>query len=172
MRTVTYGAACSLDGYIARKDHGVDWLTWSKDVAAITAKYWKTIDTVVMGRRTYEAGAKGGYPGVANYVCSRTMPQSPDPGVQLVKEDAARFVAGLKAAKGKGICVMGGGVLARALFEAELIDEVGVNVQPVLLGAGVPMFPESERAVELERVACEPLQGGCVYMLYRVKRSR
>jgi len=56
MRTVTFGAACSLDGFIARTNHAVDWLRWSKDVNAITRKLWKTIDTVVMGRKTFEVG--------------------------------------------------------------------------------------------------------------------
>ena len=58
MRTVTFGAACSLDGFIARSDHAVDWLRWSKGVGAITKKYWKTIDTVVMGRKTFDVAVK------------------------------------------------------------------------------------------------------------------
>jgi dihydrofolate reductase len=62
MRKVTFGAACSLDGFIARPDHAVDWLRWSKDVGEITNRFWKTIDTVVMGRKTYEVAARNSQP--------------------------------------------------------------------------------------------------------------
>src|SRR5687767_4240530 len=139
MRKVTFGGATSLDNFFARKDDAVDWLLWSKEVNSIMQSYWKTIDTVLMGRRTYEvASQSGGYPGVKTYVFSRTMKKSPSKKVELVSRDAADFVRKLKTQKGKGICVMGGGLLAKSLFEADLIDEVGINVHPVLLGSGIP----------------------------------
>lgn len=175
MRTVTYGAAASLDGFIARQDHSVDWLQWSDDVSAITSRYWSSVDTVVMGRKTYEVMVRGGmksYPGVRNYVFSRTLKTRPDPKVELVSDDAAHVVQALKKESGKGICVMGGGELAHALFEADLIDEVGVNIHPVLLGSGIPLFLPSPRQVDLEMVECKPLKGGCVYVLYRVRRTK
>ena len=80
-----------------------------------------------MGRKTYEvalrSGYGGGYPGVKNYVFSRTLPEDPGGGVTLVRGEAAEFVRGLKGQDGKDICLMGGGELARSLFEAGLIDE-------------------------------------------------
>jgi dihydrofolate reductase len=175
MRTVTFGAACSLDGFIARSDHSVDWLRWSKDVSAITDKFWKTIDTVVMGRKTFEVAARGGggaYPGVKNYVFSRTLQTIETPKVKLVRDDAATFVAALKKKRGKNICVMGGGELASALFDADLIDEVGMNVHPVILGSGIPMFPPGRRQIDLELIESRPIEGGCVYVLYRVRRNQ
>jgi dihydrofolate reductase len=175
MRTVTYGAACSVDGFIARTDHSVDWLRWSKDVTAITGRFWKTIDTVVMGRKTFEVSAKSGggaYPGVKNYVFSRTLQSIDNPKVELIREDAATFVTALKRRKGKGICVMGGGDLASTLFNAGLIDEVGLNVHPVLLGSGIPMFPKVQHQIDLELIESRSLEGGCFYLLYRVNRHR
>src|ERR687884_555474 len=111
MRKVTFGGANSLDNYIARTDDAVDWLSWSEEAAAITSEFWKTIDTVVMGRRTYEVALSSGmssYPGVKNYVFSRTMKESPNKKVEIISEDAAEFVRRLKKQRGKGICVMGG----------------------------------------------------------------
>jgi dihydrofolate reductase len=175
MRTVTFGAACSLDGFIARPDHSVDWLRWSKDVSAITNAFWKTIDTVVMGRKTYAVAVRsggGGYPGVKNYVFSRTLKQSDNPKVQIVADEAAVFVAALKKTKGKGTCVMGGGELASDLFNAGLIDEVGLNIHPIVLGSGIPMFPRVQRPLDLELIENRRLEGGCVYVLYRVKSAR
>ena len=169
MRKVTYGAACSLDGYIARPGGEVDWLRWSDDVHRLTVEYWAGVDTLVMGRKTYEV-AGGGYPGVENYVFSRTLAEDPEPGVRLVRGDPAAFVRELKGREGGEICVMGGGELAQALFEADLIDEVGMNVHPVLLGSGIPLFRPLARQVELELIRHEPLQHGCLYALYRVVR--
>ena len=68
MRQVVYGGAVSLDNYLARRNHDVDWLLWSDEVAAFMAEFWPRFDTVLMGRRTYDfaarAGQAGGYPGV------------------------------------------------------------------------------------------------------------
>ena len=150
MRKVTFGGANSLDNYFARKDDSVDWLMWSNEAASVMTNFWKTIDTVVMGRKTYEValrmGSGGGvYPGMKSYVFSRTMKQSPKKKVknlEFISEDAAKFVRQLKSQEGKDICVLGGGLLAKSLFEADLIDEIGFNVHPVLLGSGIPPTEE------------------------------
>jgi dihydrofolate reductase len=174
MRKVTFGVASSLDNFIARTDHAVDWLFWSEDVTSITKEFWETIDTVVMGRKTYEVALRGGgsaaYPGVKTYVCSRTLKAGPANGVEVVARDACEFVRGLKSQEGKGICCMGGGELAQALFEAGLIDEVGLNIHPILLGSGIPLFLGMSRQIDLELLSCKTLQGGCVCVTYRVKR--
>ena len=172
MRKVTFGGANSLDSFFARPDHAVDWLLWSDEAAAVTADFWKRIDTVLMGRKTYEVairqGQRRGYSGVKNYVFSRTLKESPD-GVTIVRDDVAKFVRGLKEQDGKDICLMGGGELARPLFEAGLIDEIGFNIHPVLLGAGIPLFHPMSRQIDLELLDCRRFRNGCVYVLYRVK---
>ena len=173
MRKVTYGAACSLDGYIAREDGSVDWLNWSPGVERLTTAYWAGVDTVLMGRNTYEvakASGTGAYPGVTNYVFSRTWTADPEPNVSLVREDAAKFVGRLKDEPGRGICLMGGGQLAHTLLEAGLVDEVGVNIQPIILGSGIPFFHRMPRTTDLDFVQLEQIEGGCVYLLYRVRR--
>jgi dihydrofolate reductase len=173
MRQVTFGVGNSLDNFIARPDHAVDWLMWDKEVASVSARFWKTIDTVVMGRKTYEVALKNGtssYPGVKNYVFSRTLGNAPDKNVEIISEDAAGFMRKLKKRKGKGICVIGGGELARSLFKADLIDEIGVNIHPVLLGAGIPLFLPMPREVCLELTRCKRFKNGCVFLMYRVKR--
>lgn len=176
MRKVTFGGANSLDNYLARPDHAVDWLLWGEEAAAVTADYWKTIDTVLMGRKTYEAAARmgggggGDFPGVKTYVFSRTLAEGSAGGATVVRRDVAEFVRELKAQDGKDICVMGGGELARPLFEARLIDEVGFNIHPVLLGSGIPLFHPMGRQIDLELMECRPFKNGCVYVSYRVKR--
>ena len=175
MRKVTFGGANSLDNYIARKDDAVDWLMWSNEVTGIMSEFWKTIDTILMGRKTYEVGlrlskGKGNpYPGIKSYVFSRTLTESADPSVEIVREDAAGFVRKLKRRKGKDICVMGGGDFAKTLFEAGLIDEIGFNIHPVLLGSGIPLFHEMKRQINLKLLECRTLKNGCVVVTYRVK---
>lgn len=173
MRKVTFGGANSLDNYIARKDDGIDWLLFGDEAMAYMKNYWKTIDTIVMGRKTYEVGLKSGmgvYGGMKTYVFSRTLEAGPQAnGVEIVSEDAAEFLARMKQGEGKDICVMGGGELARSLFEADLIDEIGFNIHPVLLGSGIPLFYEMNRQINLELLECERFKNGCVLVTYRVK---
>ncbi len=176
VRKVIFGVANSLDNYIARKDDGVDWLMWSKEVNQLMTDFWKRIDTILMGRKTYDVGrrlSKGksaAYPGVKTYIFSRTLKAGQDEGVEIVGDDAVQFVRDLKAREGKDICLMGGGELAKTFFEADLIDEVGLNIHPVLLGEGIPLFYEMSRQINLELLECKPLKTGCVYVYYRVKR--
>ena len=175
MRKVTFGLANSLANYIARADDRVDWLTWTKEVAEITAKYWKNVDTIVMGRKTYDVArrmSKGGsnlYLEKKCYVLSRTLPSGQRDEVEIVSSDAARFVRRLKRGPGKEICVLGGGELAKSLFEARLVDEIGLNIHPVLLGAGIPLFHQMKRQIDLELRECRRFTNGCVFVRYRVK---
>jgi dihydrofolate reductase len=174
MRKVTFGGANSLDNYLARPDHAVDWLLWGKEAAAVMKDYWKTIDTILMGRKTYEVAVQSGhgggsYAGMKTYVFSRTLPEGSHKGATIVRQDAADVVRELKGQDGKDICIMGGGELARPLFEAGLIDEIGFNIHPVLLGAGIPLFHPMNRQIDLELLECRAFKNGCVYVTYRVK---
>ena len=174
MRKTIFGCACSLDLYIARENHAVDWILWCDEASKMMADYWKTIDTVVMGRKTYEAtltmdGGDVEVPTTTTYVMSRTWTPDADrdKGAVLVDRDVVEFVRELREQPGKDICVMGGGELARPLIEAGLIDEIGLNIHPVLLGSGVPLFRRLGQQVDLELTECVELSNGCVCLTYR-----
>lgn len=171
MRKVIFGGANTLDNYIAGKDDSIDWLKHSDEVNDIMARYWKTIDTVIMGRRTWEIAMKGGSggssKGIKSYVCSRTLKKLPGKKVELAP-DAVSLVKRLKSEEGKDIIVMGGSLIGKSLFEAGLIDEFGVNIHPVLLGSGIPLFTEMDRRINLELLECRQLKTGCVFLNYRV----
>ena len=172
MRKVIYGGACSLDGFLTDRDGAIDWLHFSKDVEQIMARTWGSADTLLFGRKTWEvAAAQGGggsMPGVNAYIFSRTLTKDPK-GAELVSTDAGDFVRALKAQPGKDIIVMSGGNLAASLLQAGVIDEIGFNVHPVLLGAGTPAFLDPGLRVKLELFECRALDGGCVFVNYRVK---
>ncbi|HWJ15520.1 MAG TPA: dihydrofolate reductase family protein [Gemmatimonadaceae bacterium] len=174
MRTVTYGAACSLDGFITGPDENIDWLHHSADANDIMRRYWKAVDTIIMGRKTYDfsltLGGAPPMPGIkATYVFSRTRRTLETPGMELVSSDPADFVRNLKARPGKGICLLGGGELAQPLIAAGLVDEIGLNVHPILLGSGTPLFRDAGHLVRLELTENRTIDGGCVFVNYRVQ---
>lgn len=175
MRKVTFGGASSLDNMFARKDDSVDWLMWSDEAQTMMTEYWKTVDTILMGRKTYEAGLKlskgknNPYGGIKSYVFSHTLKPGKRQGVEFVQNDAVKFVKNLKADEGGDICLMGGGNFAKTLFEANLIDEIGFNIHPILLGSGIPIFYEMKHQVDLELLTCQRFKNGCVAVTYRVK---
>lgn len=179
MRKVIFGGANSLDNYFAGRDGAMDWLVWTDDVRKIMEDFWPRVDCVVMGRKTYEAAVGMGagdsdaaalFSTKKHYVLSRTLPAGVGKyNFEVVAEDAGKFVRRLKQEEGKDICLMGGGDLAHSLFEEGLIDELGLNIHPVLLGSGVSLFHEMGRQIDLELIECRQLKGGCVYVKYRVK---
>jgi dihydrofolate reductase len=178
MRKVIYGGACSLDGYFADRDGGVDWLRFSKDVEEIMRQSWAETDTVLLGRKTWEWASSQPGPGdpsvtgVRSYVFSRTLKAIPGNGAELVTSDAGEFVRRLKAQPGKDIIVMSGGNFATSLLQAGLIDEIGLNIHPVLLGGGPPAFLDPGSRVGLELTECRRLEGGCVLVRYAVTPAR
>lgn len=174
MRKVVFGVANSLDNFIARKDGGIDWLLWNDELTASMKDFWKTIDTVLMGRKTYEVGRKHGsvsYLGITTYVFSRTLKETDDEGVHLISDDACEFLRKLKESGGKDIRAMGGGIFAKPLLEADLIDEIALNIHPILLGSGIPLFLEMKRQINLQLIESRTLKTNCVLLTYKVKRE-
>ncbi|MEW5900855.1 MAG: dihydrofolate reductase family protein [Acidobacteriota bacterium] len=148
MRRVRYSVAMSLDGYIAGPKGESDWIVMDPDIdfrALVEA-----FDTVLMGRKTYEATWQqgGGMLGMHAYVFSRTLRQSDFPDV-TVSDKPAETLAALKAKSGKDIWLFGGGSLFRSLLELGLVDTVEVAIIPVLLGGGVPLLPYPARLAKL-----------------------
>jgi dihydrofolate reductase len=94
-----------------------------------------------------------------------------DPNIELVKGDAVDFVRTLKQAPGKDICLIGGGELAQSLLAEGLVDRIGLNIHPILLGAGIPTFRDPGHRVKLTLTECRPLEGGCILAQYEVLRA-
>jgi dihydrofolate reductase len=176
MRKVVFGGANSLDNYFARKDDTFDWIMQSDESAKVMAEYFKTFDTIVMGRRTYDVAVASGhgdgsYGGMKTYVFSRTLKPRSTKSLEISSEDVVEFISRIKQEEGKDIYIMGGGLLAQPLLEANLIDEIGFNIHPLLLGSGIPIFHELSHQVDLELTECTSLKNGCVLVRYKVKPS-
>jgi dihydrofolate reductase len=181
VRRVRYFVANSLDNFIARKDGAVDWLFTKGDYGM--REFFASVDTMLMGRKTYEIalilsngqkqkkrkGKRTFCSSMRNYIFSRTIKEAPDEDVAIISDDAAGFVRNLKAEAGKDIWLMGGGELARSLFAENLVDEISLNIHPVLLGSGIPLFPDIGAQIDLELTDCKAHPNGCVQVAYRVK---
>lgn len=186
MRIVTYGGGVSLDGFLAGVDGAIDWLHFSKDVQQAMSDYWKDVDTILMGRKTYQVSvAQRGTtkknpkrarrqtqkPAMRRYVFSRTLPSIDDPNVELVAGDAVEFVRQLKRLPGRGICLMGGGELATSLLAAGLVDQIGLNIHAILLGSGIPTFRDPRHRIKLALTECRTIDGGCILAYYKILRA-
>ncbi len=173
MRRVIYSAAVSADGYISGPHGEIDWIPQDPEVdfAALFGRF----DTLLAGRRTYEAAqAMGGVGtlGMAVYVFSRTLRPEDCPGATL-SDNPAGVVRKLKEASGKDLWLFGGGELCRSLLAADLVDGVEMAVTPALLGGGTPFLPSpaERRRLRLENHRVYP-QSGIVRLEYSVDPSR
>jgi dihydrofolate reductase len=181
MRKVILGAAITLDGYIARPDGSLDYLTMTKEGSARMAGFFATIDTIVMGRKTLDAAialSGGSYQSPVNiptYVFSRTQPAGERDGVIFTKQSPAAWVRKIRAIRaktGKHIFHMGGGELARGFLEADLIDELSLGVVPILLGNGLPLFPGGFPQRDFTLVENKTYSKNHISVRYRRVRSK
>ena len=182
MRKVKYFVANSLDNFIARPDGAVDWL-FNDGTDYGMNEFFSLIDCVLLGRKTFEF-AQGHQPkrsskkskrktsvgwGMKSYVFSRTLEASSDDDFTVISENAGAAVLKLKSEPGKDIWLMGGGELAGSLLNEGVVDEIGLNIHPVLLGEGIPLFGGLNIQVNLELIAFKAHKNGCVQVDYRVK---
>lgn len=149
MRRVCFSAAMSLDGYIADPHGGYDWIVMDPEIDF--GAMFKRYDTVLMGRKSWQAAQGTGYgmPGPKAYVFSKTLKQA-DVNDATVSSDPEKTVTALRKEKGKDIWLFGGGELFRSLLELQLVDALEVAVIPVLLGDGLPLLPKSQKRVKLK----------------------
>jgi dihydrofolate reductase len=174
MRKIVYSVAMSLDGYLAGPNGEADWIVMDPEIdfAGMMARF----DTILMGRRTFEAAqAQGGgapMPGVTSVVVSRTLRQEDHPGLTVIAEDVGGAVARLRAGPGKDIWLFGGGVLFRSLLDLGLVDTIEVGVIPVLLGGGVPLLPPRSRRTALRLVRSRAYEAtGTLGLEYAVQQE-
>jgi len=176
-RKITVRIATSADGYIARPDGDLEWLTARPAPKGFygMGAFVKTIDTKLLGRKTFEHSLRLGasFDTEDRHVVfsHRTPPPDLPAGVQFVNDAIGPFVARLRAQPGKDIWLMGGGELIASFLDAQAVDEFVISVVPVFIGDGIPLIARRHRHVPLELRASERFADGLVQLHYRVRRA-
>ena len=175
-RIITY-IATSADGFIARKDGGVDWLNRPKSAGDYgIGEFMKSVDAVIWGRNTYGEVTKGRSGGggfgskVHNYVFTH-RPERNTKSVTFVDEPVGQFATRLRAQPGKNIWMMGGGGVIASFLDAGEMDEFMIHVIPVFIGEGIPLIAPRHRTVPLSLRSAKSYPDGVVRLHYAVNRD-
>lgn len=173
MRKIILGLGISIDGYIARLDGTFDFLFMPKDFSM--AEFFKSIDTGIMGRKTYDVAKAQGEGGfgqkLKTFVLSRTLPPGEREGNTFVNVSPQALVAEIRQHKGKDIWLMGGGEIARDFLKADLVDELHLGVVPVLLGEGLPLFPSGFPQRNFTLIENKTFSRGLISLKYKRVRN-
>jgi dihydrofolate reductase len=176
VRKIIVYVATSADGFIARTDGSVDWLNRPQAAGDYgMGAFRRSIDSIVLGRKTYEFGLKHGArfgTRPKHYVFSRNSTGLVvAPGVQFVSEGIAEFAKHLRAKRGKNIWMMGGAELIGAFIDQGQIDEFVIHVIPTLIGEGIPLVAPRHREIPLRLRSCKSYSDGVVRLHYSVTKQ-
>ncbi|RYD56588.1 MAG: dihydrofolate reductase [Sphingobacteriales bacterium] len=169
MRKLILYIAASLDGKIAGSDHSLDWLPDPSTDDYGYQELMDTIDTVVMGYKTYKIcmGLGWTYHGKQAYIFSRSEGKSVIPEAKLITDDPSSFIDKLKREDGKDIWLIGGGEMVRILHDAGLIDEYILTTIPIILGDGIELFPRIKAKLPLHLIKHKAYDNGLTMAYYK-----
>jgi dihydrofolate reductase len=170
MRKVILSVAVSLDGFIEGPNGEYDWCFTDQDYGF--SDFFKRIDTIFVGRKTYEMssemeGGGAGFPKFKEYIFSTTLDKVKE-GAILIKEDIKTEVKKIKNEKGKDIWLFGGASLTTSLMNLGLVDELSLAIHPILLGGGKPLFNNIKDRIKLTLVDTKTYSTGLVSLRYSV----
>ena len=171
MRKVILGLAVSLDGFIEGPNGEYDWCFTDQDYGM--SEFYRRIDSVFMGRKSYELtltmgnAEMPGVPKLQNYVFSNTLKEVKH-GAILVNGDIASKVRQIKEEPGKDIWLFGGAELTTSLLNLNLVDEIGLGLHPIILGAGKPLFQGLPERIKLQLVESKTYSSGLVGLTYNI----
>lgn len=188
MRSVTYSMGTSLDGYVAGPDGGFDWSTPDEATFQVFLDEIRDVDVHLLGRRLYETMLywetadddpsltaaerewAALWKALPKVVFSKTLSAVEGSNTRLADGDLAEEIARLRAEPGDGEIAIGGAALAAEAAALDLIDEYRPTIYPVLVGGGIPFFPQGEQSVTLELVENRTLNQGVIRLRHHVKR--
>jgi dihydrofolate reductase len=177
-RKIIVNIATSADGYVARTDGNLDWLTRRPAPKSFYGlpNFSRSIDAKILGRKTFDLSVKMGAsfsPDNVHYVFSRRPPPASVPaGVQFVTESIRAFAERLRKQAGKNIWMMGGGEIIGSFLDEDAIDEFIITVVPTFIGEGVPLIAPRHREVPLQLLSLQRFPDGVVQLHYEVQQPR
>ncbi|MDM5317098.1 dihydrofolate reductase family protein [Fictibacillus sp. b24] len=171
-RNVILYIAASVDGFIAKENEDIDWLSMverpGEDYGYET--FIESVDTIIMGRKTYDKvlsfGIEFPHKDKKCYVISRTK-TGHDDNVEFYGGDLKELIQKLKSREGKNIFIDGGAEVVRELKSLNVIDEYVISFIPIMLGKGIRLFKETEAESKLELVESRAFESGLVQVTYK-----
>jgi len=159
--------AVSLDGYIARPDGSIDFLAPFHHEEHGYAAFFAGIDALLIGRGTYDTVL--GFPewpyGDKRVIVATTRPRPATHGEEMWS-GPPRELAGRLEREGVRRVYLDGGALVRGFLQEDLVDEMAINVIPIVLGAGRPLFASGLPEMPLRLLEAKSFPSGLVQLRY------
>jgi dihydrofolate reductase len=177
-RKIIVNIAVSADGFIARPDGNLDWLTnrpAPKGFYGMPA-FMRTVDAKIVGRKTYDVSVRMGAQFNVNdrhYVYSNHPPPVSVPdGVEFISDPIGTFAKRLREQPGRNVWLMGGGEIIAAFLEEGAIDEFIISIIPIFIGEGIPLIASRHLGIPLKLRSVKPFPDGVVQVHYDIKKKR
>ena len=180
MRKLILSMMVSLDGYIEDAENNIEWHKWNAEMDQYMGNFFQTVDTIIMGRKTYELMVKY-WPGnttedpvirdnmnnLPKLIFSKSLTTTSWNNCRLFSEIDKVEINELKSQPGKDMVIFGGAALASAFTKLGLIDEFRLLVNPIILGGGTPLFNNNDQKLELFLMQSKSFQCGNVLLHYQ-----
>jgi len=177
-RKIIFNLAMSLDGYIADKNGGFDWIKGDNDKSHDTKKQFSfpdfidSLDIIIIGKRAYQDAPPGTFEMFESkkiYVTSSKKLELKHKNIEFIQGDIVTQILKLKKEKGKDIWLFGGAGSINPFIKADVIDEYIVGIIPIILGKGIPLFLEDNPRLKLH-LEETTIQEGIVISRYTRKK--
>lgn len=170
-RKVILYIAMSVDGYIAKLDDDLAFLSIVEQEGQDYGyfDFLETVDTVIMGRKTYSKVLAMGYEAPHNDKDTYIITRTPQPNIGNIKfytNGLKELITSLKQAQGANIFIDGGAEIVHELLKDNLIDEFYISIIPILLGEGIALFKGGRQESHLKLVEATSFEKGLVQLHY------
>jgi dihydrofolate reductase len=175
MRKVVLSMMVSADGYIEAPNDNITWHVWDDEMSEYMMGFFDTVDTFIYGRKSFELmieywpSQTGEFADIMNetpkLVFSRNL-ENVEWNSKLIKENVADEIRQQKNQPGKNMVLFAGANIASTFIEHDFIDEYRLIVNPVVLGAGTPLFKEIKNQLKLKLLQAKPFQCGNTLLCY------
>lgn len=179
MKKIILYIAVSLDGYIADRNGSVDWIKGQDDSVEqedTFTPFFDSIDTVIMGKRTYDqivtelSPNQWPYTGATTFVITHDDKNNETEHIHFRNTPVCQLVDELRQQSGKNIWICGGAQIANQLIETDMIDTYHIAVIPVILGGGIKLFDTAEHKIDLTLAGTKEYNG-IIELTYLRKHS-
>jgi dihydrofolate reductase len=176
MRKIKLFIASSLDGYIAKEDEDISWLFSDDDYGY--KKFYDSIDTVIMGRKTYEKALKVEEYPFKEKNCYIFTKNTMFPTTDILQRTTGNnikiinniidFIKNLVNTEGKNIWLVGGSEIISILMNANMVDEIILSIHPLILGNGISLFTKIKRQIKLKVLNSITYDSGLIQIHYKI----